>query len=216
MVGFGKRIEGRTPRANTHEQVASPALAIAVARTLDFGEESAKFDIEGSKAYCLCCRAASFCLTSLASERINATAKLKSVCEHLQKVGRTESREHLQRMWRSCDGRARRRAPPCITSYLRLKRRDRRTDGRRAFHFSERVTAAHGKTRTFFLLSYPCVIDGHFVLARVNILLIKRRREYLSFGLTGETQYSDNEKYIFAKRNTAPIGQAFQRANPMA
>ena len=53
LVGFGKRIEGRTLRANTHEQVASPALAIAVARTLDFGEESAKFDIEGSKAYCL-------------------------------------------------------------------------------------------------------------------------------------------------------------------
>ena len=53
LVGFGKRIEGRTLRANTHEQVASPALAIAVAHTLDFGEESAKFDIEGSKAYCL-------------------------------------------------------------------------------------------------------------------------------------------------------------------
>ena len=88
LVGFGKRIEGSTLRANTHEQVASPALAIAVARTLDFGEESAKFDIEGSKAYCLCCRAASFCLTSLASERINATAKLKSVCEHLQQLAR--------------------------------------------------------------------------------------------------------------------------------
>ena len=53
LVGFGKRIEGRTLRANTHEQVALPALAIAVAHTLDFGEESAKFDIEGSKAYCL-------------------------------------------------------------------------------------------------------------------------------------------------------------------
>ena len=53
LVGFVKGIEGRTLCANTHEQVASPALAVAVARTLDFGEELAKFDIEGSKAYCL-------------------------------------------------------------------------------------------------------------------------------------------------------------------
>ena len=119
------------------------------------------------------------------------------------KVGKTESREHLQRMWRSCDGRAG-WAGPTLHNVLPSAEEERQTDGRRAFHFSEKGDGCTRKNTHIFSAQLS-VIDGHLVLARVNILLIKRRSEYLSFRLTGKPSIATTKNTSLQKGTPLPL-----------
>ena len=49
------------------------------------------------------------------------------------------------------------------------------------------------------------MIDGHLVLARVNILLIKRRSEYLSFRLTGKPSIATTKNTSLQKGTPLPL-----------